>query len=64
MRCGAATYEVLGQLGILPQLSLKKTSKRIFYPKLLRQKLFAKAEANNWTIERQEGSPKRKWEQD
>ncbi|HMF72051.1 MAG TPA: hypothetical protein VK616_11275 [Flavitalea sp.] len=64
MRCGAAAYEILGQLGILPQLSLKKTSKRIFYPKLLRQKLFVKAETNNWTIERQEGSPKRKWEQD
>jgi len=64
MRCGAATYEILAQLEILPQLSLKKTSKRIFYPKLLRQKLLAKAEINNWTIERQEGSPKRKWEQD
>ena len=64
MRCGAATYEILGQLGILDSYSLKKTSKKIFYPMLLRKRLFAKSKINNWTIERQEGSLKRKWEQD
>ena len=64
MRCGAASYEILGQLGILKKYSYKKTYMKIFYPKKLRRILFAEAKKNNWIIEKQKGSVKRKWEQD
>jgi hypothetical protein len=64
MRCGAAAYEILGQLGILTRYSYSKTYKKIFYPKKLRKTLFKKATENGWTIVRQDGSSKRKWEQD
>lgn len=64
MRCGAASYEILGQLAILKSYPRKKTAKKIFYPRKLRKRLLKKAVSNGWTIERQEGSPKRKWEKD
>jgi hypothetical protein len=64
MRCGAAAYDILGQLDILPNYPYSKTYRKIFYPEKLRKRLFKKAEENSWTIDRQEGSTKRKWEQD
>lgn len=64
MRCGAATYEILGQLNILPGFSYAKTSRKILFPRKLRKRLFKKAAENNWQIFRQEGSEKRKWEHD
>ncbi len=64
MRCGAATYEILGQLGIMQQLPLSKTSMKIFYPKILRKQLLTKAEKNGWQVIRQDGTSRRKWESD
>ena len=64
MRCGAAAYDILGQLGILTNYPYRKTYRKIFYPKKLRKRLFKKAMENNWTIVKQDGSCKRKWEQD
>ncbi len=64
MRCGAATYEILGQLDVLKPYSYRKTYRKIFYPRRLRRPLFEKAEENNWTVERYEGSKTRKWEKD
>lgn len=64
MRCGAATYEILGQLGIFPTYPYAKTYKKIFYPKKLRKRVFKKAVESGWGIVKQEGSFKRKWEQD
>lgn len=64
MRCGAATYEILGQLGIMKDYSYKKTYMKIFYPQKLRKRLLEKAKKNNWTIERFQGSTKRVWEKD
>lgn len=64
MRCGAAAYEILGQLNVLPSYSYSKTYRKIFYPKKLRRRLFRKAKQNGWFIETQEGSPRRKWESD
>jgi hypothetical protein len=64
MRCGAATYEILGQLGIMPEYSYRKTYMKIFYPQRLRRRLLEKAEKNNWIIERFDGSTRRKWEKD
>ena len=64
MRCGAAAYDILSQLDILPIFSYGKTYKKIFYPKKLRKRLFKKANLNGWRIEKQSGSIKRKWEKD
>lgn len=64
MRCGAAGYEILGQLDIVKSYSRKKVAKKIFYPQKLRKRLLKKAAANGWTVVRQEGSPKRRWEKD
>jgi hypothetical protein len=64
MRCGAAAYEILGQLNILTHYSIKKTSRKIFYPKKLRKRLFRLAERNDWRIIKQDGSERRKWEKD
>jgi hypothetical protein len=63
-RCGAASYEILGQLGILPKYSLNKTLRTIIYPRKLRKRLLKKAVENGWTIVRKEGSVRRKWEKD
>jgi hypothetical protein len=64
MRCAASTYEILAQLGILPEYSRFKTTMKIFYPRRLRKRLLYQAEKNNWTVTRKEGTPKRKWEKD
>lgn len=64
MRCGASTYDILAQIGVLPHYSRFKTYMKIFYPRRLRKRLLAKAEKNNWTIIRKDGTPKRKWEED
>jgi hypothetical protein len=64
MRCGSATYEILGQLEVLPAYGYRRTYWKIFYPRRLRRPLFSVAEKNNWTIERNDGSVTRKWEKD
>jgi hypothetical protein len=64
MRCGAAAYEILAQLNVLTDYSIKKTSRKIFYPKKLRKRLFRLAERNDWRIIKQDGSERRKWEKD
>ncbi len=64
MRCGAATYEILAKLGILKQFTPAKTITKIAYPKKLRKRLLRKAEENGWTVIRQEGTTRRKWESD
>lgn len=64
MRCGAAAYDILSQLDILPEHSYRRTYTKIFYPKKLRMRLFKLAGENGWKITRQEGSFKRKWEKD
>ena len=64
MRCGAASYELLAQLGILPEYSRSKTSLKIFYPKILRKQLLRKARENGWQTIRENGSDRRVWEKD
>ena len=65
MRCGAATYEVLGQLDKLPKYSsYMTTAMNVFIPKILRKRLIKRAEENGWKIERVAGSDHRKWETD
>jgi hypothetical protein len=64
MRCGAASYEVLAQLGIMPAYCRTKTFTKIFYPKKLRKRLLKKATENNWIVVRQDGTARRRWEKD
>ena len=64
MRCAAATYDILSQLGVVERYPLRTIYMKIFYPKKLRQRLYAKAKENGWAIIKQKGSSKRKWEQD
>ncbi len=64
MRCAAAAYDLLSHIGVVERYPLKTMYMKIFYPKKLRARLIAKAEENGWAVVKQEGSPKRKWEQD
>lgn len=59
MRCAAATYDILSQLGVVKRYPLKSIYWKIFYPKLLRLRLYAKAKENGWAVIKQEGSAKR-----
>lgn len=64
MRCGAAAYDILSQLGIVKGLSRRATSMKIFYPKKLRKRLLNKARINGWKFTQEKGSETRKWEMD
>lgn len=64
MRCGAAAYEILGQMDILPAHDHATTYLTIFYPKKLRKRLFKKAKEEGWAVVRSDGSTRRKWESD
>jgi hypothetical protein len=64
MRCSSAAYDILGQIGIFKQYSYRRTIRKIFYPRRLRKKLYEKAKENNWKVIRQNGTERRKWEED
>jgi hypothetical protein len=64
MRCAAAAYYVMGKAGILEMASDRLPWLEIFYPKILRRKLLALSERNNWSVVRKEGTKRRKWEKD
>jgi len=64
MRCGAATYDILSQIELLKKYTYRKTYLKIFYPKKIRKRLLKEATQNKWTLYRQEGTKRRKWEKD
>jgi hypothetical protein len=64
LRCGAASYKILGQLGILPKYTFGKTLRTITHPRKLRKRLLKKTTENGWKIVRKQGSDRRKWEKD
>lgn len=64
MRCGAAAYDVLSQLGITKKYGYSKTWRRIFYPRRLRKRIIKLAMENHWKMEKSQGSFRRKWEKD
>ena len=64
MRCAAASYDVLSEIGLFKKISAKKNIAEHFYPKLLRKKVLKWAEKNNFTILKNEGRSTRKWESD
>ena len=63
-RCGAAAYEILGQVRVVEPLSKWFTVCKIAYPKRLRKLIFKMAKKNTWAIYRQEGTQRRIWERD
>jgi hypothetical protein len=62
MRCAAAAHDILGSLNILPKYSIRKTSRRTFYPRKLRNRLFQRAQEQEWEVSRSEGSSRRRWD--
>ncbi len=64
MRCGSASYDILGQLNILPKYSYTKRLFKVMYPKKLRKRLLKKAANKGWRVEKVNGSFSRKWEKD
>ncbi|MBK8710587.1 MAG: hypothetical protein IPL97_01695 [Niastella sp.] len=62
MRCAAATYDALEDIGIVKPL--KQTGKWLtyFYPQLFRRHLLKIASENNYTVLRKKGTVSRKWE--
>jgi hypothetical protein len=64
MRCGAATYDILGQIGVLPHLGYRETFTKVAYPKILRKQLLHLAKENHWLVVQADGTKRRKWEQD
>ena len=64
MRCAAASYDVLSEIGLFKKMPTEKNILSHFYPKLLRKKVLKWAEENNYTILNHEGRSSRKWESD
>jgi hypothetical protein len=64
MRCAAASYDVLSDIGLFKPLSYKNNIITHFYPKLLRKKMLKWAEKNNYPVRYHEGRASRKWESD
>ena len=64
MRCAAASYDVLSDIGLFKKIPNPKNISKHFYPKLLRKKVLKWAEENNYTVINKEGRPSRKWESD
>lgn len=64
MRCAAAAYDVLSQIGIFEPRTRRGMVFGIFYPRILRRKMFVLAQRRGWEVRFQEGSPKRIWGKD
>lgn len=64
MRCAAAAYDILGQIGVVKPFGYRTTYLKIFYPKKLRKRLTKKAMKSNWRIIRYDGSERRIWKRD
>lgn len=64
MRCGAATYELLAQAGLLKRYSFAGTWSRLFYPRKTRRRLERSAKEHGYRVRKMSGSSKRTWEKD
>ena len=64
MRCAAATYDVLEETGILRKRSRLGKWISFFYPQLLRRRLLKVANANHFTVVKNNGRMSRKWEKE
>ncbi|UPT66667.1 MAG: hypothetical protein M0D57_19845 [Sphingobacteriales bacterium JAD_PAG50586_3] len=64
MRCAAASYDILSQIGIFKPKSKSWMVNRIFYPRRLRKRMFKLAAEKGYKVETQPGRKSRKWEKD
>lgn len=64
MRCAAATYDVMSEIGLVKKHPDNFTILKNFYPKLLRKRMLRRARENNFPIIFHEGRASRKWESD
>src|SRR6187455_766250 len=64
MRCAAASYDVLSQIGLFKEYPNTKNVATHFYPKLLRKKVLKWADKNNYAVISHNGRSTRKWESD
>jgi hypothetical protein len=64
MRCAAATYDILSQVGIIKPKGKFFKAARYFYPKLLRKKMLKLAKKRGYEVVSHPGKPTRKWEKD
>jgi hypothetical protein len=64
MRCAAASYDLLSEIGLFRKMSLKNNIITNFYPKLLRKRILKWAKKNNYPVEHHQGRSTRKWESD
>lgn len=64
MRCAAASYHVLSEVGLLKRLRNNQNIFRHFYPKLLRKKIYRWARQNQYPVYFHNGRTSRKWESD
>lgn len=64
MRCAAATYDILSQIGILKQHKRSRVMWNMFYPRRLRHKILRLAKEKGYDVYSQKGSTSRVWERD
>lgn len=64
MRCAAASYDVLSEIGLFKKVPEKFNMVKNFYPKLFRKRILKWAEKNNYPVIYHPGRPTRKWESD
>lgn len=64
MRCAAASYHVLSEVGLLKRLRRNQNIFQHFYPKLLRKKIYRWARQNQYPVYFHDGKSSRKWESD
>jgi hypothetical protein len=64
MRCAAASYDLLSEIGLFRKISMKNNILTNFYPKLLRKRILKWAKKNNYPVQHHEGRSTRVWEKD
>jgi hypothetical protein len=64
MRCAAASYDVLSQIGLFKPKSKNWMVNRIFYPRRLRKRMLKMAAEKGYKSHKQPGRKTRKWEKD
>jgi hypothetical protein len=64
MRCAAASYDVLSEIGLFKPLPDKNNIIKNFYPKLLRKRVLKWAAEKNYPVIFHPGKSSRKWESD
>lgn len=64
MRCGAATYDLMAQAGVVPAYSFFGTWSKLFYPRKTRHRLERLALTKGYAVQKAPGSMRRIWEKD